>query len=218
MTQWCLVHAVLFTCIQRCWVQVKYIADPSMHSMPAVAEHPNGKALCYQSLDNQIVTYNTTGRFRQNRKKTFKGHLTSGHACQARFHRSLSRPFVFLPVICISNIAVNSSLLHMQQNHARDNRNGQCGSLLVANSCIWYCMQCPFGYFELFWFVGTESTCSSIACASKRQESMHLNDSNVHTGRLLSRWALPDEWGRRREALLLELVTAESYREDHSCP
>jgi hypothetical protein len=63
-------------------VQVKYIADPSMHSMPAVGEHPNGKALCYQSLDNQIVTYTTSGRFRQNRKKTFRGHLVAGNACQ----------------------------------------------------------------------------------------------------------------------------------------
>eukprot|EP00892_Ulva_mutabilis_P000878 jgi/Ulvmu1/10791/UM069_0025.1 len=66
-------------------VQVKYIADPSMHSMPAVGEHPNGKALCYQSLDNQIVTYTTAGRFRQNRKKTFKGHLIAGNACQVGF-------------------------------------------------------------------------------------------------------------------------------------
>lgn len=74
-------------------VQVKYIADPSMHSMPAVCEHPNGKALCYQSLDNQIVTYTTAGRFRQNRKKTFKGHMTSGHACQV----CLSAPNNFPP-------------------------------------------------------------------------------------------------------------------------
>lgn len=63
---------------------MKYIADPSMHSMPAVAEHPNGKALSFQSLDNQIVTYTTAGRFRQNRKKTFKGHLAAGNACQVR--------------------------------------------------------------------------------------------------------------------------------------
>jgi pre-mRNA-processing factor 17 len=55
--------------------------------MPAVAEHPKGKALCYQSLDNKIVTYNTTRWFRQNRKKTSKGHLTCSHACWARFQR-----------------------------------------------------------------------------------------------------------------------------------
>jgi len=72
-------------------MQVKYIADPSMHSMPAVGEHPNGKALSYQSLDNQIVTYTTAGRFRQNRKKTFKGHLVAGNACQVGPHYTCNR-------------------------------------------------------------------------------------------------------------------------------
>jgi WD40 repeat protein len=35
-------------------VQIKYIADPSMHSMPAVAMHPSHNYLLMQSLDNQV--------------------------------------------------------------------------------------------------------------------------------------------------------------------
>ena len=53
-------------------VQIKYIADPAMHSMPAVTLHPNGQWFCGTSLDNQLLTYSTKDRFRQNRKKTFK--------------------------------------------------------------------------------------------------------------------------------------------------
>lgn len=33
----------------------------------------------------QIVTYLTKDRFKQNRKKTFKGHNTAGYACQVNF-------------------------------------------------------------------------------------------------------------------------------------
>ena len=55
-----------------------------MHSMPAAAKHPSGKWLCYQSLDSQIVTYGCSGKFRQNKKKVFKGHLVGGNACQVR--------------------------------------------------------------------------------------------------------------------------------------
>ena len=63
---------------------VQVIADPAMHSMPAAAKHPSGKWLCYQSLDSQIVTYGCSGKFRQNKKKVFKGHLVGGNACQVR--------------------------------------------------------------------------------------------------------------------------------------
>ena len=53
-------------------MQIKYIADPSMHSIPAVAVHPNKQFFVGTSLDNQIVTYAARDRFRQNRKKVFK--------------------------------------------------------------------------------------------------------------------------------------------------
>lgn len=66
-------------------VQIKYIADPSMQSMPAITLHPSGNYFCGQSQDNQIVTYSTRDRFRLNRKKTFRGHTNAGYACQINF-------------------------------------------------------------------------------------------------------------------------------------
>ncbi|KAK5579279.1 hypothetical protein RB653_008960 [Dictyostelium firmibasis] len=66
-------------------VVIKYISDPSMHSMPAVALHPKGKWFAAQSLDNQILIYSARDRFRMNKKKRFLGHNVSGYACQLSF-------------------------------------------------------------------------------------------------------------------------------------
>ena len=79
-------------------VQVKAIADPSMHSMPAAAYHPGGKFICFQSLDSQIVTYGTNGKFRVNKKKVFKGHLVGGNACQVRTHFASMVTTIFITV------------------------------------------------------------------------------------------------------------------------
>ena len=38
-------------------VDMKYIADPGMHSMPAVTKSPNEKYLACQSLDNKVLKY-----------------------------------------------------------------------------------------------------------------------------------------------------------------
>ena len=66
-------------------VTIKLAADPSMHSMPAVALHPNQKWIACQSLDNQVMVWGATDRFRQNRKKHFTGHLVAGYACELSF-------------------------------------------------------------------------------------------------------------------------------------
>jgi pre-mRNA-processing factor 17 len=67
-------------------VEVKYIADPYMHSMPFVAKHPGGKWLLTQSLDDHIYVYeNGKHGFRQYKKKVFTGHKISGYACQCGF-------------------------------------------------------------------------------------------------------------------------------------
>ncbi len=66
----------------RC-LQIKYMADPAMHSMPAVTLSPDKKWFIGTSLDNQILTYSTKDKFRQNRKKTFKGHTVAGYACRS---------------------------------------------------------------------------------------------------------------------------------------
>eukprot|EP00041_Stephanoeca_diplocostata_P030714 m.936730 g.936730 ORF g.936730 m.936730 type:complete len:128 (-) comp23811_c0_seq4:3137-3520(-) len=60
---------------------MKYIADPGMCSMPKVALHPNKKWMILQSLDNRIMTFGADTRYKQNTKKTFKGHLGAGYAC-----------------------------------------------------------------------------------------------------------------------------------------
>ncbi|KAJ2308431.1 hypothetical protein IWW55_000439 [Coemansia sp. RSA 2706] len=63
-------------------VVIKLVADPAMHSVPAVALHPNGKWLTGQSMDNRVVVYSTGDRFKIHRRKEFRGHVTAGFACQ----------------------------------------------------------------------------------------------------------------------------------------
>lgn len=66
-------------------VDMKYIAEPQMHSMPSVTLHPTGKWLGCQSMDNKITIYGVQNNFRLNRKKCFKGHMVAGYACQLDF-------------------------------------------------------------------------------------------------------------------------------------
>ncbi|KAI9327000.1 WD40-repeat-containing domain protein [Obelidium mucronatum] len=66
-------------------VVIKYVAEPDMHSMPAVTLHPSHKWLACQSLDNQILIYSAKDRFKLQRKKVFKGHLIAGYACKPGF-------------------------------------------------------------------------------------------------------------------------------------
>ncbi|CAD6585834.1 MAG: hypothetical protein TREMPRED_004248 [Tremellales sp. Tagirdzhanova-0007] len=66
-------------------VVIKYIAEPYMHSMPAVSLHPSRKYFACQSLDNQILIYSADGSFRQNKKKRFAGHTIAGYACAIGF-------------------------------------------------------------------------------------------------------------------------------------
>jgi pre-mRNA-processing factor 17 len=66
-------------------VQVKYIADPSLHAITSAATSPNGQWWCGQSADNRIVTYSANERFKFNKKKNFRGHNSAGYACQVGF-------------------------------------------------------------------------------------------------------------------------------------
>lgn len=63
----------------------KFISDPSMYSMPSVALHPSGDHFVCQSMDNQILVYETKEKYKQHKNKKFVGHLTSGYACQVNF-------------------------------------------------------------------------------------------------------------------------------------
>ncbi|CAG5126344.1 unnamed protein product [Candidula unifasciata] len=71
-------------------VDFKYIADPSMHSMPAVSLSPNGKWLACQSMDNKICVFNALNRMKFIRKKTFTGHMVAGYACGIDFSPEMS--------------------------------------------------------------------------------------------------------------------------------
>ncbi len=48
-----------------------------MFPMIRAALHPNGKFVAYQS-DNQVLVYSTNDKFRQNRKKSYRGHNSAG--------------------------------------------------------------------------------------------------------------------------------------------
>ncbi|RCI15375.1 hypothetical protein L249_7077 [Ophiocordyceps polyrhachis-furcata BCC 54312] len=61
-------------------VPIKYIAEPDMYPMTNAALHPSGKCVAYQSSDNQILVYGANDKFRQNRKKSYRGHNNAGLA------------------------------------------------------------------------------------------------------------------------------------------
>lgn len=64
-------------------VVTKYIADPHMQSMPAVALSPDEKWLAAQSMDNQVLVFNAD-TYKQS-SRAFKGHSVTGFACQVNF-------------------------------------------------------------------------------------------------------------------------------------
>jgi pre-mRNA-processing factor 17 len=69
----------------RCWnwdvpVPIKYIAETWMFPLTRAALHPSGKSVAYQSGDNQVLVYAASDKFRQNRKKSFRGHNSAGLA------------------------------------------------------------------------------------------------------------------------------------------
>lgn len=70
-------------------VDMKYIAETGMHSLPAVTPSPNGKWLACQSMDNRIRIFSTQ-RLKIHRKKTFDGHMVAGYACKVDFAPDMS--------------------------------------------------------------------------------------------------------------------------------
>lgn len=64
---------------------IKYIADPSLHAINAVAVHPSDQYWVGQSMDNALYGYTCGDKVAQLHKKIFKGHVTAGYACQPSF-------------------------------------------------------------------------------------------------------------------------------------
>jgi len=57
-------------------VPIKYISDPTMHSMPIMTLHPTGNYIAGQSLDNHIAVYQGRDRFAIQRNKKGLGRKT----------------------------------------------------------------------------------------------------------------------------------------------
>eukprot|EP01062_Namystynia_karyoxenos_P026848 TRINITY_DN2073_c0_g3_i1.p1 TRINITY_DN2073_c0_g3~~TRINITY_DN2073_c0_g3_i1.p1 ORF type:complete len:562 (+),score=217.41 TRINITY_DN2073_c0_g3_i1:79-1764(+) len=66
-------------------VPIKHVMDPSMHSMPAATIHPSHEWFGLQSMDNQVLIYSATDRFKLNKRKRFVGHVVAGYACEPGF-------------------------------------------------------------------------------------------------------------------------------------
>ncbi len=63
----------------------KYISEPHMHAVPAVAIHPSGEYFAGQSMNNTIVVYQATGKFLYQGKRRFFGHSSAGYSIQPGF-------------------------------------------------------------------------------------------------------------------------------------
>ncbi|KAJ4292890.1 hypothetical protein N0V88_005550 [Collariella sp. IMI 366227] len=62
-------------------VEIKTISEPDMFALTKSAQHPSGKYVLYQCSDNSIVAYSSgSDKFRQHRKKAWRGHNTAGSA------------------------------------------------------------------------------------------------------------------------------------------
>jgi pre-mRNA-processing factor 17 len=63
-------------------VPIKYISDPTMHSMPCLVMHPSLRFFVAQSLDNTICVFQAGTRFALQKNKKFSGHQVAGYACE----------------------------------------------------------------------------------------------------------------------------------------
>ncbi|RNC42137.1 Pre-mRNA-processing factor 17, partial [Trypanosoma cruzi] len=68
-------------------VQIKQIADVSMHAITHVARHPTEDMLVAQSLNNQALVFADSGggQVKLLRHRVFSGHTISGTRCQLAF-------------------------------------------------------------------------------------------------------------------------------------
>lgn len=64
---------------------VKVISDPTQHSMPVAALHPDQDFIALQSMDNTVQVIHGHGKFKFSRKKVFKGHNVAGYGIELCF-------------------------------------------------------------------------------------------------------------------------------------
>jgi pre-mRNA-processing factor 17 len=59
-------------------VPIKIVSEPDMFALTRAVHHPKKETIAFQGADNQIHVYAAGDRFKQNRKKGFRGHNTAG--------------------------------------------------------------------------------------------------------------------------------------------
>lgn len=60
-------------------IPVKFISDPSQHSIPKAVVYPGGSFIALQSMDNSVHVIQGHGKYRFNNKKVFTGHNVAGN-------------------------------------------------------------------------------------------------------------------------------------------
>jgi hypothetical protein len=97
---------------------------------------------CVACCVSQIVTYLTKDRFKQNRKKTFKGHNTAGYACQVNFSPDakyvLSGECWRLETatgVCVARLCNKGGLGGGRQCSSGRNSPGACSCGLTSSLC-----------------------------------------------------------------------------------
>mmetsp|Transcript_4121 Transcript_4121/g.9888 ORF Transcript_4121/g.9888 Transcript_4121/m.9888 type:complete len:323 (-) Transcript_4121:168-1136(-) len=66
-------------------VPIKYVSEPDMHSMPAAALAPDGAHIALQCMDNTIQVYQAGDNVKPHGRKSFRGHMSAGYACEVAF-------------------------------------------------------------------------------------------------------------------------------------
>uniref|UniRef100_A0A7R9YFU6 Pre-mRNA-processing factor 17 n=1 Tax=Pinguiococcus pyrenoidosus TaxID=172671 RepID=A0A7R9YFU6_9STRA len=66
-------------------VPMKYINEPNMHAIHSTCLHPSGSFWVGQSMDNSIVVYQATPKFKAVGRKSFKGLVNAGYSIGLSF-------------------------------------------------------------------------------------------------------------------------------------
>ncbi|CCG22992.1 Cdc40 protein [Candida orthopsilosis Co 90-125] len=66
-------------------IPIKVISDPSQFSTPSAKKHPKANYIALQSMDNSVKVIHSTGKYKWNKNKLFKGHQSAGYGIEIEF-------------------------------------------------------------------------------------------------------------------------------------
>ncbi|KAI5949776.1 hypothetical protein KGF57_004599 [Candida theae] len=66
-------------------IPIKVISDPSQFSTPSIKKHPTANYIALQSMDNCVKVIHSTGKYKWNKNKVFKGHQSAGYGIEVGF-------------------------------------------------------------------------------------------------------------------------------------